>query len=76
MPYYINSFCNKCGACILECPTGSIIEGKQQYYIDADTCADHALCTNVCSVNAISKIAEKQDQGGTKNPQKEDEEEE
>ena len=54
MPYLINKACTKCGACLPECPTGSIVEGKDQYFIDADTCADHAACVNVCPVNAIT----------------------
>jgi len=54
MPHVISKACTKCGACLTECPTGSIIEGKEQYYIDADTCADHGACANVCPVNAIS----------------------
>lgn len=56
MPYQISKACTKCGACLPECPTGSIVEGKSQFYIDADTCADHMACVNVCPVNAISKI--------------------
>ncbi|HAR41307.1 MAG TPA: ferredoxin [Bdellovibrionales bacterium] len=54
MSHMISKACTKCGACITECPTGSIVEGKNQYYIDADTCADHAACLNVCPVEAIS----------------------
>ena len=56
MAYFIDSHCTKCGACLPECPTGSIIEGKNQYYIDADTCANHAACVAVCPVDVISKI--------------------
>ena len=55
MPYVILKSCTKCNACLTECPTGSIIEGKEQYLIDADTCADHAACVSVCPVNAIIK---------------------
>lgn len=55
MTYVINKACTKCGACLPECPTGSIVEGKTQFYIDADTCADHASCVNVCPVEAIAK---------------------
>lgn len=54
MAHVISRACNKCGACISECPTGSIIEGKDQFHIDADTCANHAACVAVCPVNAIS----------------------
>ena len=54
MPYVISKACIKCDACLRECPTGSIIEGKSQYYIDADTCAEHAACLAVCPVDAIS----------------------
>ena len=54
MAYVISKACTKCGACLPECPTGSIIEGTTQYLIDTDTCGDHASCVNVCPVNAIS----------------------
>jgi ferredoxin len=54
MAYLISSACTKCGACLSECPTGSILEGKTQFHIDADTCANHAACVGVCPVNAIS----------------------
>lgn len=56
MAYQIKTNCTKCGACIVECPTGSIIEGKKHYLIDADTCADHAACVQVCPVDAIVLI--------------------
>ncbi len=56
MAYQIKSICTKCGACIVECPTSSIIEGKKHYLIDADTCADHAACVQVCPVDAIVLI--------------------
>ena len=54
MPYLISKACTKCAACLSECPTGSIIEGKDKYYIDTDTCDDHAACVAVCPVDAIS----------------------
>lgn len=53
MPYVINKSCTKCGACLPECPTSSIVEGSERFVIDADTCMDHAACVNVCPVNAI-----------------------
>jgi NAD-dependent dihydropyrimidine dehydrogenase PreA subunit len=58
MAYVISKACTKCGACLPECPTGSIAEGKSQYHIDSDSCADHAACVNVCPVNAISRLVE------------------
>jgi ferredoxin len=58
MAYLISKACTKCGACLTECPTGSISEGKNQFYIDSDTCADHAACVNVCPVNAITKLGD------------------
>ena len=69
MSYLISKACTKCGACLYECPTGSIVEGKTQYYIDADTCADHRACVNVCPVDAI-RLIERQ-----KKPSKDEEEE-
>lgn len=56
MSYVISKRCTKCGACLPECPTGSIVEGKTQYYIDADSCSEHAACVNVCPEKAISRI--------------------
>lgn len=58
MPYMIHKTCTKCGACLSECPTGSIVEGKGQFYIDADTCADHAACVKVCPVDAITLLGQ------------------
>ena len=58
MAYAINKACTKCKPyCLPECPTGSIVEGKNQFHIDSDSCADHAACVNV-SVNAITKFAD------------------
>lgn len=56
MAYLISKACTKCGACLAECPTGSITEGKDRYLIDADTCQNHAACVAVCPVDAISKM--------------------
>ncbi len=56
MAHYINAKCTKCGACLPECPTGSIIEGKTQFYIDADTCTNHRACVAVCPVDAIFRL--------------------
>jgi ferredoxin len=54
MSYFINEKCTLCGACLIECPTASILVGTTQYYIDADTCNDHAACVAVCPVDAIA----------------------
>lgn len=56
MPFFINQACTKCGACLSECPTHSIVEGKEIYIIDSDTCVDHRSCVQVCPVDAIHKI--------------------
>ena len=72
MPHLISKVCTKCGACLTECPTGSIIEGAEQYFVDADTCTDHAACVNVCPVDAISPRKEPE----KKNRRDEEEEEE
>ena len=53
MAHLILKSCTKCGACLAECPTGSILEGRDQFYIDADSCSDHAACVSVCPVDAI-----------------------
>ena len=57
MPHRITRACTKCGACQNECPTDAILEGKTQFYIDSDICADHQACVAVCPVNAIEPIA-------------------
>ncbi len=54
MAHVISKACTKCGACLPECPSGSIMEGKTQFYIDTDTCLDHRTCVTVCPVEAIS----------------------
>ena len=61
MAYRITRACTKCGACISECPTEAILEGKTQYYIDADTCMDHKACVVVCPVNAIEAIPDEKE---------------
>jgi NAD-dependent dihydropyrimidine dehydrogenase PreA subunit len=53
MAHVITKACTKCGACLFECPTASILEGKDQYVIDTDTCRDHRSCVTVCPVDAI-----------------------
>ncbi|MCC7440185.1 MAG: 4Fe-4S binding protein [Bdellovibrionales bacterium] len=53
MAHWIDKSCTKCGACLFECPTGSIVEGREIYVIDADTCKDHRSCVMVCPVDAI-----------------------
>jgi ferredoxin len=56
MAHFITKSCTKCGICLPECPTNSIIIGKEYYLIDADTCADHVACVKVCPLNAIVPI--------------------
>jgi ferredoxin len=53
MPHLIQNTCTKCGACLQECPTTSIIVGAKQFHIDIDTCDDSAACAQVCPVDAI-----------------------
>ncbi len=55
MAYKINDTCIMCGACMGECPTGSISQGDTQYNIDPDTCIDCGACEAVCPVGAISQ---------------------
>jgi NAD-dependent dihydropyrimidine dehydrogenase PreA subunit len=47
------------------------VEGKEQFYIDSDTCADHMACVSVCPVEAISLLVV----SGAKKPEEEEEEE-
>ena len=58
MAFIILKTCTRCAACLLECPSQSISEGKTQYYIDADTCDEHQACVAVCPVNAIVRMGE------------------
>ncbi|OFZ74700.1 MAG: hypothetical protein A3K03_07265 [Bdellovibrionales bacterium RIFOXYD1_FULL_44_7] len=69
MPRRINSKCTKCGACVSECPTGSITEGKDLFIIDTDTCGDHGLCASVCPAEAIEAVP------ASHNPKDQEEEE-
>lgn len=55
MAYKIDDTCIMCGACMGECPTGSISQGDTQYNIDPDTCIDCGACEAVCPVGAISQ---------------------
>lgn len=75
MAYFINDKCTSCGACIVECPTVSIIIGKTQYYIDADTCDSHAACAAVCPVEAIAPLKVKPPERFKISETEEDEEE-
>lgn len=65
MAHMILKTCTRCSACLFECPSGSIIEGKNQFYIDADTCADHASCVVVCPVDAIVPLPAREGDGST-----------
>ena len=55
MAYVINDECISCGACEGECPESAISEGEEKFEIDPAKCKDHALCVDVCPVDAISK---------------------
>lgn len=66
MAFRINTACTKCGACLYECPTQSIIEGLTHYVIDSDTCSEHQACVAVCPVNAIERIPPLKEAPGTK----------
>jgi len=54
MAHKISSECISCGACVSDCPVGSISEGASQFDIDAETCIDCGACLGVCPVDAIS----------------------
>lgn len=61
MAMKITEECISRGACVPECPTNSISEGKPVYVIDANTCVecvghhDSPQCVAVCPVTCIVK---------------------
>lgn len=56
MTYKVNrDECILCGACEAECPEQAISEVDGAMWINPDICKDHALCVEVCPVEAISK---------------------
>lgn len=56
MTYVISDECIACGSCEVECPENAIAMGDDTYVIDPEKCKDHALCVEVCPVDAISKV--------------------
>jgi ferredoxin len=58
LTYKILEFCVKCGGCLYECPSGAIIEGETQYYIDQAKCTNCGRCLteNHCPAWAITKV--------------------
>ncbi len=60
MPHLIQATCTKCGACLTECPTASIIAGAKQFHIDVDSCDDTGACVLVCPVDAITPLLSEQ----------------
>jgi Pyruvate/2-oxoacid:ferredoxin oxidoreductase delta subunit len=55
--FVISAKCTLCGNCVQVCPTRSIFLTSLQYVIDTDTCDGHAICAQVCPVNAISELS-------------------
>lgn len=56
MAYKITSACISCGACIDECPVGSISEGDEGIYvIDEGSCIDCGACLGSCPTGAIEE---------------------
>lgn len=55
MSFVITSPCidEKAADCVDACPTDSIHEGEDQYYINPDTCIECGACEAVCPVSAI-----------------------
>ncbi len=66
MAYVITDTCTKDGACLDECPNGSIVPAKDdpqfetvpQLYINPDECIDCGACVPVCPSNSIFVLEE------------------
>ena len=59
MPYEVDAkLCDLCGECIEECPKKAIristFWGKEEVWIDDDSCTDCKKCEDVCPNEAIS----------------------
>ena len=52
MAYKISGECISCGACVGGCPVEAIVEGADQYEIDASKCIDCGACVDACPVGA------------------------
>jgi len=57
MPYKITDECTACGSCMESCPSEAILEGEDQYKIDADLCVDCGSCVEACPTSAIVEEA-------------------
>ena len=55
MAFVITSPCmnEKSGECVDVCPVDCIEEGKDQFYINPNTCIDCGMCVMQCPVAAI-----------------------
>ena len=53
MAHVISDECISCGLCADECPSVSISEGEDKYFVDPDKCTVCGSCTAICPTEGM-----------------------